>query len=108
MPNANYRKGSRNEARTRKYLAGQGYVCIRAAGSHGAFDLVALGGEVSQGDIAVQVKSNGWGGKAERRAMETIGNMLAIARVELWRWDDHARKPRIRRWVPARQKWEEA
>jgi Holliday junction resolvase len=52
--NANYRKGRRNEYRSIALLEAAGYNCIRAAGSHGIFDIWA----VSATDLLlVQVKS---------------------------------------------------
>ena len=56
MPNTNYRKGARLERLARLELERQGYVVIRAAGSKGACDLVAL----NQHEILlIQVKAEG-------------------------------------------------
>lgn len=49
------RKGTRNEHRAIRILEAAGYHCTRAAGSLGAWDIVALG---RQGVRLVQVKSN--------------------------------------------------
>jgi hypothetical protein len=43
MPNANYLRGRKFEWQVKKDLEGQGYHVIRASGSHGVFDLVAIG-----------------------------------------------------------------
>jgi Holliday junction resolvase len=55
MTNANYGKGRRYEYRAKKSLESMGYTVIRAAGSHGPFDLVAIG---EHGNIALQVKAD--------------------------------------------------
>ena len=41
MPNPRYRKGVDLERRVIRDLTQHGYDCIRAAGSHGAFDVLA-------------------------------------------------------------------
>ena len=40
--NRNYSRGRRAEYRAMKMLRHQGYIAMRAAGSHGMFDVVAL------------------------------------------------------------------
>lgn len=42
MPNKNYLTGVRLERARKKFWEESGFVVIRASGSHGAFDLVAL------------------------------------------------------------------
>lgn len=42
MPNSNYNRGRAYEYRAKKELEAQGYSVIRAAGSHGPFDLIAV------------------------------------------------------------------
>jgi Holliday junction resolvase len=44
VPNTNYRRGARFEYQCRDELMEAGWFVIRAAGSHGAADLVALRG----------------------------------------------------------------
>jgi len=43
MPNNNYRRGYALERNVKKYLESIGYKATRAAGSHGLFDVWALG-----------------------------------------------------------------
>lgn len=42
MPNTNYRAGARVEYARRKHWNKRGYLVLRSAGSHGAFDLVGI------------------------------------------------------------------
>lgn len=42
MPNRNYEAGRRFEYARKKHWESLGYMVLRTAGSHGAFDLVAL------------------------------------------------------------------
>ena len=95
------RKGSRNEHKTIRRLEEMGYRCTRAAGSLGEFDIVAIG----RHDIRlVQVKSNCFPGPAERETIELVPAPPNAVK-ELWRWDDHARRPRIQELLNG--KWQE-
>jgi len=51
----NYVKGRSYEYRTMKILEAEGYVCIRAAGSHGNYDVIAYNHEHVK---FIQVKFN--------------------------------------------------
>ena len=42
MPNKNYQRGRRFEWEVKKDLEKQGYAVMRTAGSHGAYDLIAI------------------------------------------------------------------
>lgn len=42
MPNANYEAGRRFEYKIKKAWEHDGYIVFRTAGSHGAFDLIAV------------------------------------------------------------------
>jgi len=91
-----YRKGARREHATMRLLEADGYVCIRAAGSHGAFDVVAF----SAADVVlVQVKSNRWPGTAEMAALRAFPTP-PHTRKEAHRWRAGTRTPDVRR-VPA-------
>jgi Archaeal holliday junction resolvase (hjc) len=87
------RKGSHYERRAKRVLEAAGYSVTRAAGSHGLFDLIAIGPT----DIrCVQVK----GGmrptlsRAERIALAAVA-MPPNASRELWAFRKHARAPII-------------
>ena len=87
-------KGSRLERKTVKLLEALGYRCIRAAGSLGPFDLVAVN---SQGCRFIQVKANTWPGPAERESLREAARALPPGSlVECWRWNDRARYPLVR------------
>lgn len=90
--NTNYKKGRRNEYRSMRLLEAAGYLCIRAAGSHSPFDVVAVGaGSI----LLVQCKTNEWPSPAE---METIGNIRVPAGVSkvVHRWQDRVRLPLVK------------
>lgn len=42
MPNRQYQKGVRFERKVKEFMEGIGYTVLRAAGSHGVFDLACL------------------------------------------------------------------
>lgn len=86
------RKGTRNEHRSMALLEAAGYVCIRAAGSHGVWDFVAVG---PHDIVFVQVKSNRWPGSVEMEAMQLFV-VPSNGRKVVHRWDDRQRMPRVR------------
>jgi len=85
-------KGSRNERKTIRLLEALGYVCTKAGGSLGMFDVIALGRD---GIKAIQVKSNRWPGSIEMETLELI-MLHPIISKEIWRWDDYAREPKVK------------
>lgn len=86
------KKGARNERRSMAYFGQFGYVCIRAAASHGTFDFVAFG---PQSVHLVQVKTNRWPGSDEMKEMAAFPAPLGIMR-EVHRWDDKKRQILVR------------
>lgn len=71
MPNKNYTNGVRREYQTKKVLEERGFLVLRSAGSHGAFDLVGISyadGEV----LLVQVKSGGALTPDEKREIQKV------------------------------------
>ena len=65
--NPSKRKGARGEWKARRVLEAAGYTVIKAGGSLGCFDLVALGAV----DVrCVQVKCNHYASHVEREAMQ--------------------------------------
>lgn len=98
------RKGWQREDKTRDILTKRDYLVVRAAGSLGPFDMIAI----SLYDIRlIQVKSNRWPGPKERKEMEKYRDKVPenISFLEEWRWDDYARKPKIR--IYDGKKWKE-
>lgn len=99
-------KGRQREAKTMRRLEQIGYRCTCSAASLGEWDVVAIG----PNDVRlVQVKSNAWPGSVEREGMELFPAPLNAVK-EIWRWDDHAREPRVQvwesgRWVERRAHW---
>ncbi len=87
----NKRKGARGELKAKRVLEAQGYTVIKAGGSLGCFDLVALGPHDLK---AVQVKCNGYVSKAERAAI-VAAVLPPNARKEIWRWIDFKRTPLV-------------
>lgn len=84
-------KGSRRERQARTILETTGYHVIKAGGSLGIFDLVALG---PQGARLVQVKSNEKPRPAERERLELFPR-LPYCSKELWVFYDRQREPAI-------------
>lgn len=85
-------KGRRLEHKTIKLLEAAGYVCTRAAGSKGVWDIIAIG---PVGIRLIQVKANKPPGPLER---EQMGEFQAPANAtkEMWVWKDRAREPIIK------------
>ena len=91
-------KGARRERRTRDWLlseepegiGGYQYV-IKAGGSLGMFDLVAIGW---RGVLLVQVKSNGLPPPKER-ALISAARVPSFCKKEIWVWYDRRPEPRI-------------
>lgn len=84
-------KGARRERQARKILESAGYHVVKAGGSLGIFDLVALG---PQGARLIQVKSNERPRPAERERLELF-TCPPYAVKELWVFYDRIREPSI-------------
>lgn len=57
MPNKNYLAGVRWERKVKAQREADGYICLRASGSHGAFDIIAMPPAGTGGNVlAVQCK----------------------------------------------------
>lgn len=90
------RKGSRNEYRTMRLLESVGYVCTKAGGSLGVWDVIGI----SKTDVVcVQVKSNRWPGSKETQAMKDAPHP-ANTRKFIHRWNDYSNQPLIRELDP--------
>ena len=95
MPNSRYQNGRRGEYRVMRPLEAQGYQCVRAAGSHGAADVIAWNGKRVR---FVSVKCGSAGLSAsERAALATLPVPTNVTR-EVWAarsvqgasdWADH-------------------
>jgi Holliday junction resolvase len=88
------RKGTRAELKAIRLLEAAGYVCTKAGGSLGLFDVVAIGTH----DVrCIQVKSGG--ARLSMIEREQIAALAVPANVtrEYWRWPDYARAPVIER-----------
>lgn len=85
-------KGTRNEHKSMERHTAAGAHCIRAGGSLGKFDFVAL---YPLRALLVQVKSNRWPSRAENQALvQYLCPQYAQKVVE--RWDDYAREPKVK------------
>ncbi|MGA2260820.1 MAG: hypothetical protein ABSH28_05220 [Acidobacteriota bacterium] len=80
IPLTNYTRGRGREYRTMDMLRKLGYYPIRAAGSHGLFDVVAIGPEHVR---LIQVKFNCKPTAEERRALESFATPENVVK-ELW------------------------
>lgn len=79
-----YRKGRRLEYAARDALQAEGYVVIRAAGSKGPVDLVAIGHRTIR---LVQVKAHGAVRPADIRKLRKLLPLPARVSLELWERD---------------------
>ena len=98
--NANYNRGVAQERALIRKLEGMGYTCVRSAGSHTPFDVVAWDGrhirliQVKRGELSPNEISSALAGMLE------AGAMPAIAQVELWQWVIRERRGRWwRHWL---------
>lgn len=87
-------KGARAERRTIKVLEAVGYLCLKAGGSLGVFDVVAIGAADLR---CIQVKAGSQYCSAIEREQLELLTLPAWATKEIWRWPDRAREPRIER-----------
>ena len=88
------RKGSRAERRVMTILEDAGYVCTRAGGSLGLFDVIAIGAA----DVrCVQVKSGtARCSSIEREQLQLLPVPSNVSK-EIWRLPDRCRTPLIER-----------
>jgi hypothetical protein len=90
----NKAKGNRRERMTRDFLERLGYSVVKAGGSLGLFDLIAVG---PLDVLLIQVKSNRWPRPAEMRAMaELRAPAFPIVKKVVYRWDDRKATPYMR------------
>lgn len=85
-------KGSRNEHRSIRLLEASGYVCTRAGGSLGVWDIIGIG---SNDIMLVQVKTRDWPLSAE---METLREFKAPQNCKklIHRWRNMQRLPDVK------------
>ena len=88
MPNAQYNGGRKLEYEAMADLTGNGYILIRAAGSHGPADLVA----VKPGEtLVIQCKRDGYVTPPERAKLILLAIWMgATPLVAWWRKDGRA------------------
>jgi Holliday junction resolvase len=86
-------KGARAEHKARRILEAAGYCCLKAGGSLGLFDLIALGPT----DVkCVQVKVNGYCSAIEREQLQLLAVPANVSK-EIWRFKDRVKDPLIER-----------
>jgi Holliday junction resolvase len=85
-------KGARAERRCIRILEAAGYVCTKAGGSLGVFDVIAIG----PSDVrCIQVKANEYLSAVERAQIQDLAVPPNVTR-EYWRFvDGSPAKPRI-------------
>ena len=85
----NYRRGYERERKTVSILEKAGYYCVRAGGSKGLFDVVAIGPK----DIKlIQVKNNRAPNPVEMEAIEEFDSP-PFATKEVWVYRDGSSNP---------------
>ena len=85
------RKGARREHASQRWLEAFGYQVIRAAGSRGLWDLLAIG---PHNILLVQVKSRDRPGPRERQALAAFRCPPRV-RTLIHRWRDGCRVPDV-------------
>ena len=88
------RKGTRAEHRAIRILEAGGYVCTKAGGSLGLFDVIAIDALSVR---CVQVKSGRAYCSAIEREQLTLLAVPANVTKEIWRFPDYCRAPIIER-----------
>jgi Holliday junction resolvase len=87
-----YRRGRAREYASMRLLEAAGYWCVRAAGSHGPVDIVAVS---SLGARFIQTKLNtARVTPAEREILKNLPRPKNST-VEIWTWRDRVREPSI-------------
>jgi Holliday junction resolvase len=89
-----YRKGAAREYRAMLMLEALGYHVIRAAGSHGTFDLVAF---TAVDFRLIQVKAGNRGCSPAEREQLALVPVPDNTSKEIWRFPDRCRAPKIER-----------
>lgn len=96
-PGGQYRKGRALEKRAQAELEEKGYLVIRAAGSKGPVDLVAIPSEDAQRRDGffmrlIQVKARRHIRPADREALKILSQKFPVTPilVELWTYEDRA------------------
>jgi hypothetical protein len=85
-------KGSRNEFKTMRGLEMWGYVCMKAGGSLGVWDVIGIGEDTI---VLVQCKSNAWPGSVEMSALRSFRAPINAIKF-VHRWRDRQPLPDIR------------
>lgn len=99
---ASRQKGDRAERKTIAYLEARGYSCCRAAGSLGAWDVIAVGSLLVR---LIQVTCNRRKGPADRATLASFVVPPAFVVCEMWMWTDRENHPVILRWSNQQRCW---
>jgi len=86
-----YKKGSKREYQTRNKLRKQGYNVLRAAGSHGVFDIVAINSESVRLIQVKNCKKRLYIDKGAERSIENF-NCPDNCSKEIWVYVDYDRE----------------
>ncbi len=90
----NYEKGRRREYQVIRTMEAAGFYCIRAAGSHGLFDVVAIGPNELR---LIQVKANQMASQAEQESLREFDLGPEGTSKFIWLYINGQRKPIIHR-----------
>ncbi len=93
MAHKNYARGRAKEYRVMRALEKLGYRCLRSAGSHGAWDVVAIGPRDTR---LIQVKLNCKPTPDEEREIRSFIVSSGVSK-ELWIFRTGVRAPEIQR-----------
>lgn len=93
-PNKNYIRGRNNEYKAIRLLQKAGYDCIRSAGSHGTWDIIAYN---SNGIRFIQVKTNDCVTALDLESIQEFNNIPPNSTKELWTFYNRKSSPKIER-----------
>ena len=93
MPNRKYEKGRRAEYKTMRLLSDDGYTCIRTAGSHGHYDIIAWD---AYNILFIQVKVDCVPSSKEiQKIVETPFPKMRNCHREIWVWETRKKEPEV-------------
>ena len=85
MPNKRYKKGYEYELRIMKTKQKKGFYCIRSAGSHGFFDVIAINPETNEIHL-IQAKAGKVSQSMKKLFFEDAARFNGVYRTRVFLW----------------------
>jgi Holliday junction resolvase len=86
------KKGTRNEHRSMALLEASGYICTRAGGSLGVWDIIGIS---SRDVVLLQCKTRDWPGSVEMETLQEF-KVPTNCRKLVHRWRDRQQLPDVK------------